>query len=241
MDGKFVTELAALVKKSTMPVDINGVPYTPCEMKPVVPVMDTMKVHTLTGLYSYAISQGIKTGVIFVEAHNRVWLLGPMDALKRRDAHVLAEAFEVPQRVVDGNYYEAEMFIIMLRSLFAPTDDRERLINFVSRLRSDTSLALDDDGVSQKTSVTKGLSGGLKTGEAAPVIVTLSPNRTFHDIEQPASQFLFRMREAMESRPQCALFEADQGMWKLQAIQSIKEYFRKEWEKDGPEGLEIIA
>lgn len=57
-----------------------------------------------------------------------------------------------------------------------------------------------------------------------PNPVYLAPYRTFAEIEQPVSKFVFRM----ESGPKAALFEADGGAWKNEAILKIKEYLQKE-------------
>ncbi|MEB9782308.1 hypothetical protein P4K16_30685, partial [Bacillus cereus] len=53
--------------------------------------------------------------------------------------------------------------------------------------------------------------------------VQLSPYRTFVEVEQPESKFVFRMREGAR----CGLFEADGGAWKLEAMNNIKEYLKE--------------
>lgn len=81
----------------------------------------------------------------------------------------------------------------------------------------------------------------VKTGVASvsdavvPNPVTLAPYRTFPEVEQPESKFIFRMKEG----PTAALFEADGGAWRNTAILGIKEYL-KEALKDN-ENIEIIA
>ena len=45
----------------------------------------------------------------------------------------------------------------------------------------------------------------------------LRPYRTFKEIDQPESQFLLRLNE----NGNIGLFEADGGMWKLEAKKSI--------------------
>ena len=49
-----------------------------------------------------------------------------------------------------------------------------------------------------------------------------SPYRTFIEVEQPESKFIFRMREGGA----CALFEADGGAWKLDAQNAVYEYLK---------------
>ncbi|MGV8103295.1 hypothetical protein ACE15I_33430, partial [Bacillus thuringiensis] len=69
----------------------------------------------------------------------------------------------------------------------------------------------------------------VKTGVASrgnakvPNPVQLSPYRTFVEVEQPESKFVFRMREGAR----CGLFEADGGAWKLEAMNNIKEYLKE--------------
>jgi hypothetical protein len=56
-----------------------------------------------------------------------------------------------------------------------------------------------------------------------PNPVKLSPFRTFIEVEQPESLFVLRGRKG----PQWALFEADGGLWKIKAIQNIKNWLEK--------------
>jgi len=59
--------------------------------------------------------------------------------------------------------------------------------------------------------------------------VVLRPYRTFLEIEQPASAFVFRLRRGREGElPTCALFEADGGRWKLEAIERIRDYLKEQ-------------
>lgn len=67
---------------------------------------------------------------------------------------------------------------------------------------------------------------GAKTvaeGEV-PSPAVLRPFRTFLEVEQPESQCVFRINE----RGSCALFEADGGLWKYHAKESIHEYLKTE-------------
>lgn len=47
-------------------------------------------------------------------------------------------------------------------------------------------------------------------------------------MEQPESQFVFRMKEDKYDGVQCALFEADGGAWRLNAMANIKAYLAHE-------------
>jgi hypothetical protein len=55
--------------------------------------------------------------------------------------------------------------------------------------------------------------------------VTLTPYRTFREVWQPESKFVFRLRGGDEKNsPQCALFEAAGEAWRIDCIKNIKSY-----------------
>ena len=57
-----------------------------------------------------------------------------------------------------------------------------------------------------------------------PNPVRLKPFRTFLEINQPESDFIFRMREGRGV--ECAIYEADGGAWQIEAMQRIKVYIQ---------------
>jgi hypothetical protein len=57
--------------------------------------------------------------------------------------------------------------------------------------------------------------------------VNLAPYRTFQEIEQPSSPFLFRIKGTPGEGVQCALFEADGGAWRLDAVARIEAWLTK--------------
>ena len=73
-----------------------------------------------------------------------------------------------------------------------------------------------------------------------PNPVELKPYRTFFEIEQPSSSFVFRMKsggKGHEDGPMCSLHEADGGAWRLDAIEEVKHFLR--YKK--PDYISIIA
>jgi hypothetical protein len=96
----------------------------------------------------------------------------------------------------------------------------------------------EDDSISQKATLRQGVA--LKgEPEKVKARVTLAPYRTFREVEQPASDFIFRLKNAAENQPPTlALFEADGGKWKLQAMQNIGAFLR---EKLGNEPVSIVT
>ena len=72
----------------------------------------------------------------------------------------------------------------------------------------------------------------IKSGvELADVIVPnpvkLRPYRTFAEIEQPESSYVFRIKDS-ERGPAFKLVEADGGLWKNVTMKKIKEYLELE-------------
>lgn len=68
-------------------------------------------------------------------------------------------------------------------------------------------------------------------------VVTLAPFRTFTEVPQPESPFIFRAKDAgAEAIPLLALFECDGGKWQTQAMESIKKFL-----DDAKTGVPVIA
>ena len=78
----------------------------------------------------------------------------------------------------------------------------------------------------------KTLTGVVKVEEVIlSPIVNLAPFRTFAEVDQPISKFLFRMRRE-GNHVSAALFEADGGAWRLEAMKNIAEYLGFNLPKD---------
>lgn len=95
---------------------------------------------------------------------------------------------------------------------------------FAGTVTDGTITEYGDDGVSQKATVKRGVASREEKKVPSPCI--LRPYRTFHEVEQPASTFIFRMKSGSNG-PECALFEADGGAWKNQAMNNIRDYLIK--------------
>nr|WP_321023261.1 hypothetical protein [Clostridium neonatale] len=199
------------------------------------PVASKLTVSTLTGLVDY-----IKTNVdklegkllIQVKSPEEVTLYSPLNADREREKYVSAEAI-LPNNVVYDRFLDTERFNIMLQSAFVDDEDKSKLLKYTALITDDTVKNFGDDGISQKVTVKTGV---VSVSDAVvPNPVTLAPFRTFPEVEQPESKFIFRMKEG----PSAALFEADGGAWRNKAILNIKAYLEKELEHN--HNVEIIA
>lgn len=81
------------------------------------------------------------------------------------------------------------------------------------------------DGVSQQAIIKTGVT--TKDAAFVPNPVSLIPYRTFLEVPQPASDFVFRISEGRGGAPAFKLVAADGGLWKSQAVDNVKNYLVK--------------
>lgn len=150
----------------------------------------------------------------------------------KRDCMVLATA-EVP-KFQYGEFLDAESFNIALQSKFLDTEDKATILQVVGNLKEDAVRTMTDDGVSQVTAVRTGVA--TVADVKVPNPVSLRPFRTFIEVDQPESRFIFRMREGGK----CAIFEADGGAWKLEAKKNIYNYLAEQLEGNIDSGEVVL-
>ena len=124
-------------------------------------------------------------------------------------------------RSFEEGYRDAERAIVELRSKYIPNEGTEYLLGLLSRINIENGVTTQDNGVSQSVEARTGIS--LKTMENIKPRVKLMPYRTFLEVEQPESEFLLRLSKDGD----VGIFEADGGMWKLEAKKRIKDYLTK--------------
>lgn len=124
----------------------------------------------------------------------------------------------LPDEIEYGHYYDLEELNIKLQSLFVPNEDRGRLLKFISNVKDEAVKNTSDDGISQSAVVKTGIAS---VGEGkVPNPVLLAPYRTFPEIPQTESNFVFRMKSGGYG----ALFEADGGAWRIKAIDDVSQW-----------------
>ena len=205
-----------------------------------VPRAKSIEMNTLSSLIDY-----IKSGVdifngkmiIHVQSPTRVCMYSALD--DERDREYVVEVNAQLPRFAFDQFQDHEAFCIGVQSkcIDDPETDKALLLRFAGTVEVGSVADYGDDGVTQKATVKTGIAS---KGEAlVPSPAKLRPFRTFVEVEQPISSFIFRMKEDKYSKGiQCALFEADGGAWKLEAMQAIMAYLNSELE--GVDGLTII-
>ena len=184
----------------------------------------TLELSTLTSLVDY-----LKTDlnnmkkqrlIVAVEKNDEVCVWSENDELEHRTLLVDAKA-RIPE-LIFCQFMSSEEFNIMLQSNFIDDNDRDTLLEFASALKIESGSEIEDNGVSQVVTVKSGVAS-LAKGKA-PNPVLLRPYRTFAEVEQPASQFVFRI----DKQARMALFEADGKRWVQEAVGNIAAYLKAE-------------
>lgn len=160
--------------------------------------------------------------ILHVMGPIEVRLYSQLDEDREREAIAIVKA-GLPDFAF-GHFLSHEEFCIALQSKFIDNADRQKLLKFAGTVEAGSIAQYSDDGVSQKATVKTGIVG--KQDDIVPGVVTLQPYRTFLNIEQPESQFIFRMRDGAKG-VECAIFEADGGAWKNTARAAIHEYLEE--------------
>lgn len=179
---------------------------------------------TLSSLIDY-IKSGVDTmqGKMIIHVKSPTWvsMYSALDHERKRENVVEVNA-KLPEFAFD-RFIDHESFCIALQSKFIPTEDRALLLKFAGTVEAGTVAEYGDDGITQKATIKTGIAA--KSDAIVPSPVKLKPFRTFIEVNQPWSQFIFRMQG--DRNIQCALFEADGGAWKLEAMKSIKGYLEE--------------
>jgi hypothetical protein len=134
-----------------------------------------------------------------------------------------------------GTYWQVEQFIIAMQTFFVQSEATAQIIKLVGNLSHVAETNFNDDGVTQKVTAKTGITRVAEIAVPSPVV--LAPFRTFLEVEQPSSKFIFRIQGREGTPPTCALFEADGGRWELEAISNISKWL----EENLPEEITILA
>lgn len=227
-------------------LDIDGKKFTTKEVFKVNdPVPAAIGVTTLTALVDYIKSNFDKKSseklLIHVKSPEDVSLYSELREDCKREEYISCSAM-LPNNIYFDNFMDTERFNIMLQSGFVNKivqvdgkefDFKQLLLQVTGCIKENNIKSIGDDGVSQAATIKTGVASVNDVKVPNPVI--LAPYRTFPEVEQPASKFIFRM----QSGPRAALFEADGGAWRNSAMESIKRFLEVELEE--VENIKIIS
>lgn len=208
-------------------IQVEEKQYSTIDIKPIYEAeCSPIKVYNLDSLIRYLKDDPDKntdnTKIINVINPLEVVVLSSLfGKFKQREKYIVADYNDLVPSINFGRYCNVEEFIIMLKSKFIMTEDLEKVIKVVGNITDENVTNYNDDGVTQKVTTKTGIA---RVGEVAlPPKINLKPFRTFIEVEQPESEFLLRAKKGYEGI-EFALFEADGGAWKKEAINNISNY-----------------
>ena len=158
-----------------------------------------------------------KTLFICVDRYNEVSVYTTYDESFRRMFLYVSKA-DAPG-LTEG-WRSIDKALIELRSLCIQTDGSTKLVDTLSHINFDEGMEIRDNGICQEVKVKSGVS--LNYMAKVEPRVELQPFRTFLEVEQPSSEFIVRVDKSKG----VGFFEADGGIWKLEAKKNIANYFK---------------
>lgn len=182
-----------------------------------------LKASSLTALVDYigcCYQEMEKHGhmIIHVESPTKVRLISCLDAERGRET-----LFEVNAEVTEFHFdqwYNQERFMIELQSSFEMNEDLAAILKLAGNVEKTNGQTFSDDGTTQVATMQVGVAS--KADVIVPNPVELIPFRTFQEVPQPSSKFVFRMGDKEE--PAFKIIEAQNGIWKNEAVRNIKDY-----------------
>jgi hypothetical protein len=211
--------------KDTKVIEVGGERYSTEELHHVkkvydpTPVVSPIKISTLTGLVDYIKGNVDKLAgplVVHINSPISVSVYSELRDDARRHEYIECDAWT--PRIRYGDFLDIENFNIMLQSCFLPNEHSAAVLKIIGNIVEENNVTTADDGVSQKVVAKAGVARVEQIELPNPVI--LCPFRTFAEVDQPESKFVFRM----QAGPRAAIFEADGGIWRLYAMQNVKAY-----------------
>ena len=213
---------------------IGGQTYSPEKLQLITtPAPQNIELTTLTGLIDY-IDKGIDIGFhldnIFLHVASPTEVRVYSSLCNDATRHMFIVCKPILPKIALNIHIDIEQMNVMLQSCFVQTDDIANVLKVVGNIREEQVQTIGDNGVSQSV-VAK---AGIATVEDVnvPNPVNLAPYRSFPEIEQVESKFILRMK----SGPTAALYEADGGIWRVEAANRIVAYLSEKMPN-----LKIIA
>lgn len=215
-------------KTFSLPVPRGEFTSRPVYLPPADPTVETLVVRTLDSLVEY-FSKDLEAiyengGIVHVVDPWTVNIFTGFEG-RHNDRNIYLRAESEKPKFRFDHFLDVEAMVIGLQTQFVDAEGRAQLLKCVGNIKEASVKSADDDGVSQTVVGKVGITMGENIDVPNPVL--LAPFRTFREVAQPASLFVVRARPGRpDSLPEVALYEADGGLWKLEAIKNVAAYLR---------------
>lgn len=208
------------------------------EVKPDLETVESINLSSLDALVKFVKTEAIVNhSVVYIAIHNhktvQCFTKPYAELRKNREYLYTAEATDVPgwDARISLSFEEA---LIALRTRFQPATDTEYALRLLSNITTGGKVTYNDNGVATSIVTKRGID--LQGNEAIKPIIKLRPYRTFQEVQQPESQFLIRINER-----NITFIEADGGMWKLEARNTVKKYLEEALKEEADAGKVVIV
>lgn len=225
--------IIGLAREGLDPLEIDGRTFSAAPLHEIVPPQASpLQVGSLSALAEYlkANKDGLKAEecAILVSSPSEVELVGKLAPHSlQRQMYALAQARGLPDRYESPGMGQEE-FIVWLQTCFAPSGGRDGLLAMAGRITAEEIRQEDDDGITQTVTARGGIS--LLSNLKIPNPVQLRPYRTFSEIDQPESPFIFRVSKRGKGEAAYVSFSlhatGDQR-WQAEACLSIGVWLTK--------------
>ena len=175
--------------------------------------------------------------IIHVEGATTVSLLSGLTEERKRES--LFYVRTNPNGFEFDHYYDQERFIINMQTAFEQTKEVALITTVAGNVENKTVANYGDNGTNQSVTISRGVAG--KEAVEVPNPVVLQPFRTFLEVEQPESKFVFRIGEDSDGKPLFKLVEADGGLWKYDAVRAIKDYIKDNLDPEFVSRITVIG
>lgn len=215
MLAKMIDKIVSL--KETKIFEIDGQTYADASLTRIPPHVDRPDCISVSGLDSICklirteLEKVDTTIMVQVKSNDTVEVMTTYLSDFSRNTLYRAKADAPGLRT---GFRGREVALIELRSLCIPNEGTAYLLDLLSRMTN-------DNGVTQTVEARQGVA--LNAVVEVKPRVMLRPFRTFLEVEQPESEFLLRV----DPDEGIGFFEADGGIWKLEAKKNIADYFLK--------------
>ena len=208
------------------------------EVKPDLEMVENIHLSSLDAMAAFVKTEAVKNhGSVYITVpdHKTVeCFTHPYPGLRmNREYLYTSDATDVPgwSEKVSLPFEEA---LIALRTRFQPTADTDYALKLLSDITTGSKVTFNDNGVATSVVTKKGID--LQSNTAIRPIIKLRPYRTFQEVAQPESQFLIRINER-----NITFIEADGGMWKLDARNTVKKYLEQALDAEIQAGSVVVV
>ena len=223
-NNNIVNDIERIVTENKVQViEANGRTFATKDLVEIMPRKDVAKEIRFSDLSSIVeivkreMERFVLPIYINIETEKSVSVITSLDTEKEREKPYSAVA--EGSRFNFGSGYDYERFVIAIRSQFIQTPNTANLLQLLKKVSNIESVETSDDGITQSVVAKQGAM--LASDVKISPIIRLAPFRTFIEVEQPDSDFLFRISD----RNVFALYEADGGAWKIKAKKNIRAFF----------------